>query len=524
MKRIEAPCPSCGAPVEFRVSDSLVTVCQHCSSVVARGDRKLEDLGKTAALVETHSPLETGVRGVYEGKSFELVGRTQFRHATGAVWDEWYAAFSNGSWGWLAEAQGKFFLTRRRRRRAESKERIPDWSELKAGQQFPLGEQTPWTVNEFGEATVIAAEGELPVLPRFGQPHRYADLSGPAGRFATFDYGDDPPTVYSGRQVTLEELGICGTVDDDEHRTKLISALQVACPHCSGSLTLQAPDQAERVVCPYCRSELDANKGSLTYLRTLKRKGPHSVIPLGRSGQLFGQTYVVIGFLQRCVKIEGVEYDWFEYLLYNAAAGFRWLVHSDGHWSFVEPLALGEVTFREGSAHYGGRGYRLFQRCRARVKYVLGEFYWKVEVDESVIAADYVAPPRILSVERSATATKTGAGGIVAGPQAEEVNVSHGIYVPVETIAAAFGVKDLPRSWRTAPHQPNPVPLSLFAWWIALLVVWTLLFQGVWAWRGEIVDPGNWFTGVVLLSLLPGASLLYRISFEHTRWEDTHIE
>ena len=63
MRKIEAPCPSCGAPVEFKVSSSLVTVCEFCHSLVARGDRKLEDLGKVAALVETNSPLELGATG-----------------------------------------------------------------------------------------------------------------------------------------------------------------------------------------------------------------------------------------------------------------------------------------------------------------------------------------------------------------------------------------------------------------------------------------------------------------------------
>jgi len=40
-----------------------------------------------------------------------LTGRAQNRHELGGVWDEWYATFSNGWVGWLAEAQGKFYLT-----------------------------------------------------------------------------------------------------------------------------------------------------------------------------------------------------------------------------------------------------------------------------------------------------------------------------------------------------------------------------------------------------------------------------
>ena len=61
----QAPCPACGAPVEFKVSASLVTVCPFCSSVIARGDKKLEDHGKVADIVETQSPLKLDLKGKF---------------------------------------------------------------------------------------------------------------------------------------------------------------------------------------------------------------------------------------------------------------------------------------------------------------------------------------------------------------------------------------------------------------------------------------------------------------------------
>src|SRR5262245_5805712 len=108
---VEASCPACGAPIAFKMGTSVVVICEFCQSVVARGDRKLEDLGKVAALVDTGSPLDIGLRGVYQGVPFELTGRAQLGHEAGGMWDEWYAAFQDGRWGWLAEAQGRFYLT-----------------------------------------------------------------------------------------------------------------------------------------------------------------------------------------------------------------------------------------------------------------------------------------------------------------------------------------------------------------------------------------------------------------------------
>ncbi|HTN77955.1 MAG TPA: DUF4178 domain-containing protein, partial [Pirellulaceae bacterium] len=206
MKQIEAPCPACGAPVEFRVSSSLVTVCAYCHSVVARGDRELKDLGKVAALVETDSPLELGLTGKFRDKPFEIVGHVQYRHAAGGVWDEWYAAFPGDRWGWIAEAQGRIYLTFRAKKSQATA--LPDADMLLVGAQLDLGEAGTLVVQEIGTATLIAAAGELPYEPEPGKPHRYADLSGTGQRFGTVDLDAAPPQLFLGNQVTLAALGI----------------------------------------------------------------------------------------------------------------------------------------------------------------------------------------------------------------------------------------------------------------------------------------------------------------------------
>ena len=58
-----AHCPACGGIVEFHVASSLVTICEHCHSAIARGDKALEDYGKVADLVDTQSPLRLGLQG-----------------------------------------------------------------------------------------------------------------------------------------------------------------------------------------------------------------------------------------------------------------------------------------------------------------------------------------------------------------------------------------------------------------------------------------------------------------------------
>ena len=64
----QASCPSCGGTVEFKVGTSLVAVCPYCRSVVGRGDKGLEDLGKVADVSETGSPLDLWLQGRFDGR------------------------------------------------------------------------------------------------------------------------------------------------------------------------------------------------------------------------------------------------------------------------------------------------------------------------------------------------------------------------------------------------------------------------------------------------------------------------
>src|SRR3954468_21392584 len=105
-----ANCPSCGGPISFKIGSSVVVVCEFCGSSVARTDRDLRNLGKVADLIDTRSPLRVGLEGRFNGKPFALTGRVQIAHQAGGVWDEWYASFGDSGWGWLAEAQGRFYM------------------------------------------------------------------------------------------------------------------------------------------------------------------------------------------------------------------------------------------------------------------------------------------------------------------------------------------------------------------------------------------------------------------------------
>lgn len=444
MSVLKANCPSCAAPIEFQKGSTIVLVCPFCRSAVARTDRGLDDLGKVAEIVDSESPLKLGLKGQYKGQRFELTGRAQMRHEMGGVWDEWYATFSNGWVGWLAEAQGKFYLTFFQP--LPQGAQIPSFENLQLGAAIEaIPNQSPLMVTEKGTATSVAADGEIPYKLEPNERSNYADLSGKGNAFGTIDYSTSPPWVFVGNQVSLEEIGL-GQAKSVKREARTVSTAGMGCPNCGGPLTLTAPDKTERVTCSYCNSLLDVNQGKLTWLKALKPppSPPNFVLPIGAEGTFMSDArFKVIGAMVRSVTIDGIKYFWHEYLLYNPMIGFRWLVHSDNHWNFVEPVNPAEVEVTQpygtgATVKYNGQTFKIFQDAGAVVEFVQGEFYWRVSQGESVRAVDYIAPPLMLSMERSAN----------------EVNWSIGVYQTNEEIEKAFNLTDLPKPWSVAPNQP----------------------------------------------------------------------
>jgi hypothetical protein len=447
MSAVQVQCPGCGGPVVFQVGAGVVAVCPNCRSAVARADRKVEDLGKVAALVETGAALKVGVEGRYNGQRFHLVGRTQLKHPAGGVWDEWYAAFPNDRWGWLAEAQGRYYLTFEK----SVSEGLPDFDSLQIQQALTLPEvETSLTVSEKGSASVLGAEGTLPYRYAPGAEYDYADLTGKGGAFATLDYSDDAPVLYLGQQLTLDALGISERAGKDAWEQRQVAGKKLSCPKCAGKLDIRAPERTERVGCPYCGAMLEATEGDLRFL-TMPAKLEQELqplIPLGAVGKFGDDERTCIAMLRRSVTFDSIDYFWDEYLLYHPRDGFEWLVHSDTHWSRVRSVSPGEIEMTGFGMNYQDKPFKLFQLATGTVRAVLGECYWKVSVGEEARMSDCIAPPLILSRETSTYKDDKG-------KPSEEVNWSLGEYITIDEIKKAFDLpQDLPSPTGVAPNQP----------------------------------------------------------------------
>jgi hypothetical protein len=482
---VNVACPSCGATIEFRAGSSVVVVCPHCRYAIVRSDRDLRAIGKVAALAATSSPFRLGMRGRFRGVGFTFVGRQQLDHGQGP-WDEWYAAFDDGRWGWIAEAQGRVYATF-----PAPPPQVP-YGHLAPGAPVMIGNQS-FVVAEKGLGTNVSCEGELPagVLP--GATSYYIDLSGEGGTFATLDYGREgggaPEEAYVGFVVTLADLGLENVAipQTTAHDVAHVKGKALTCPNCGGNLEIRAPGETRRVACPYCNALLDTSQGQLRWLEVLQQQKTVPKIPIGQKGHLaplladhpgkelsdlgrvaggLATEWTVIGFMTRGCEVEGTWYYWDEYLLWAERHGFRFLLEQDGHWNLVAPVEVGDVHATPFAAYWRDRSFKKFGDVQAYVVRVLGEFYWEVHLQEWAHAEDFIEPDLGLMLSREHMRGEHGR---------EEIQWSLGHYVEGEKVFAAFGVKGAaPPKRGIGANQPSPAKVSARFLYLAAGVLFAL--------------------------------------------------
>ncbi len=524
MKSKIANCPGCGGPVTFQISSSVVAICAFCHSVVARGDKNPEDYGKIAEVVDLNSPLSIGMSGSSNNKRFLVTGRVQYRHPSGAVWNEWYLSFPGERWGWLAEVQGNLYLMFEQQLKKGAT--LANFDSITLGQVFEVREEK-LNVTEKAIANVSAAEGEVPWAVRPSLPHPYVDLKSQDGAIGTIDFSGPKTRIFWGKRVAMEDLHLEGHSQwTSSHETK-VQATQVKCPKCAGTLSLFAPNQTLRATCPNCKSLLDVSQGNLRYLEPLGDQNIKPVLLLGSTGKLFGKEYTVIGFMRRHVVYEK-KYQWGEYLLYNPEVNFRWLVHShDKHWSFVEQIDFPGNISAATRINFQKKTFLLYEKGQTTVNYVVGEFPWEVSIGEQAMTSDFICPPYMLSFERSLpnqfssiqldSPVKTLAG------DNQEVSVSKGVYVPVEEIQKAFGLANLSKPLGVGVIQPAPV-MGWHFWYtnagfVALIMAIYYLMS--WLHPSKSPDGQIMMVAVGLVTLFPAAVRMYLASFEYSRWQNS---
>ena len=415
-----APCPGCGAPVEFRSAQSTHAVCSFCHSTVVRDGDTLSRVGKMAELFEDHSPLQLMASGVWQARPFTLVGRLQYK-GPGGTWTEWNAVFDDGAAATLGEDNGAYVFSLP----------APANRELPAAESFRVGATTAVAGKTFSIASseavaLMSAQGELPKLPPLGQTFAMVELRSAEGEVLSLDFGTVPPSVSRGRAVLLDELKLTGLREEVAKEEK---ARQFSCPNCGAPIEVQLAE-SKSITCRSCNSLIDLTSGigaQLAHVRQEERIEP--LIPLGSTGQLQGDKWQVVGFQHRLGHEPGEDetFGWDEYLLYNRKRGFIFVVDSQEGWSVVKPTT-GAPKYDDGaaSATYLGTSYRLKYSYEAETTYVAGEFYWPVSRGQTSFNRDFASGNGVLAMEKTP----------------HEITWSSGSTIDSDTVAQAFGIGD----------------------------------------------------------------------------------
>ncbi|RZI88728.1 MAG: DUF4178 domain-containing protein, partial [Variovorax sp.] len=419
-----APCPGCGAPVEFRSAQSTFAVCPYCQSTVVRQGETLARVGKMAELFDDFSPLQLFAAGRIQDKPFTLVGRLQYAY-DGGRWTEWIAQLDGERTATLSEDNGAFVFSLP----LALQQPAPPPGELRVGATTAINGQS-YTVASNEQVALVSAQGELPRLPELGRKFAVVELRNEKGLVLSLDYDTSPPTATLGRSVQLDDLQLTGLRDEAAKDEK---GRGFACPNCGAPVTVNFAD-SKTITCRACNSIIDLTSGIGGELRHAEQNEPvKSLIPLGALGQLQGVQWQVVGFQHRMGVEPGDDehFGWDEYLLYNKKRGFSFLVDATDGWSMVKP-ATGAPKVSEGAqtASYLGKTFRQQYAYNAETTYVAGEFYWKVERGQKSFNRDYASGDTLLSMERSTN----------------EQTWSTGSKVDSATVASAFkleGKKDL---------------------------------------------------------------------------------
>ena len=227
--------------------------------------------------------------------------------------------FDRGRTGWLSDAQLRYAMY----------EEVSPRPNLPPPERVAPGTSVTWNDQRFEVTTVTTAryrgtEGELPFTTWDRELSPFADLRGAGATVATIDYSGEAPLFFVGRSVSFDELSLRNLRDVDRTRTVAVGALK--CQNCAAPLVIKAPGQSQSVVCGHCGSIADATDPTVAILqKAAKRPKIAPRIPLGSSGEWHGARYEVIGFQRREITVEGTDYGWHEYVLFNPHHGFRYL-------------------------------------------------------------------------------------------------------------------------------------------------------------------------------------------------------
>jgi len=288
----------------------------------------------------------------------------------------------------------------------------------------------------------------------------------------------------------------------------------LSCTNCGGTISLRAAGYTVSLVCEHCGTTLDATDPGLRIIARAAAAMRVPLIPLGTRAELRGTMWEVVGYLERSDGYDG----WSEYLLFNPYQGYAFLL-DDGRRFSLGFLLDRLPDYSWGEMRLDGVGYRRYgTRYAAWVKFVVGEFYWRVAEGEKVRVSDYVRPGAMISCEENDSERTWTRLVMLDWGEAEK----------------AFGLERRRREYSTpSPHEASPywdrMVESVILGAIAAITLLVVALMGGGSTRAggadmEVAIDGAPVTQIVRGIELPGHNTAVRIDARAGSLDNSWIE
>lgn len=253
----------------------------------------------------------------------------------------------------------------------------------------------------------------------------------------------------------------------------------ITCLNCGTVNTVRGKAMTLAMTCDSCKYYLRLGKWNAD--RNVFSFKEEPAIPLGAKGKFDDVVYEVMGFV---VKQETkYHYKWREYLLFNPMRGYVFLAEYNGNWNFVWPVEHGPTEGApEVDFYHEENYYRLYQKYKAEVVYARGEFFFDViDLSESTINHEYIAPPYMYTLEKSHDSI-LWCKGEYCSPQ----EIAQAFGIQVNTLPAKEG-RGYTQPTLTAFKEGSLVMVSLVI--LVLMIALQLFFNG--SAKEEVVFNGT---------------------------------
>jgi Zn finger protein HypA/HybF involved in hydrogenase expression len=401
-------CPSCGAPVSFRSTASATAICKFCKSTLVRDADTLKRIGKQGEFFDDASRIQIGTAGNYGQASFTVIGRIQLQYDAG-YWNEWFILFKDGKTGWMSEASGIYAVMLDAG--AGNSLPMPEFDNVLVGQTLRINGQA-LTATDKRTAHCIAAEGELPFPLTDRWQARTIDFQRDS-TLATLDYSDPKTALFVGQTVDIDSLkfSLLKTIEPNTLGEVSVGAISsksikaVACASCGASIKI-VPSLTPQIICPQCNSKQGFITGAPTIesiaaqASIVEASKPETALSPGDEGTFDGTRWTVLGVVVRHAAQDTSE-QWEEYLIYNPAKQFAWLIFANYQWQFGEVL-IKHPTLSGTVANFEGNNIRHSESYIALTSYAAGSFNWRVKVGDTCNVSEFKGSDITLSRESTA--------------------------------------------------------------------------------------------------------------------------